>query len=430
MRGGPPRVLVALAAMVAFLALSAPAFAHGGSGPTVIVDDDGQASPPDNCGAPTPTFDSIEAAVEAAPPGATINVCPGTYEEQVSFENPDDNSTTIRSLVRWAAVIKAPPTIILNVVDEKSIVHVNAATGVRILAFTISGPGPANCDSIRYGVWVENGGSATIDGNHITEIRDVDPLGLTPGISGCQNGIGIQVGRKYADGPTIGTALITHNLIDRYQKNGMTIDNVGSKATVLYNRVRGFGPVQSIAQNGIQVSRGAYANVRDNEVSDNILVGPLTPFASSSGILLYGAPPVDPSPAPGTTIEDNLVYRNDDNIPAFGTQQAKIKNNRVFNATRFDGIYMASNSASNWIYGNFLRGNTEHDCHDDSVGPGTAGTANYWVDNDAGTENRPGLCENAHEDDDDDEENDEDGDDDDHPHKNGDYGDDDEDDDD
>jgi hypothetical protein len=40
-----------------------------------------------------------------------------------------------------------------------------------------------------------------------------------------------------------------------------------------------------------------------------------------------------------------------------------------------------------------MSGSGEHDAHDDSVGPGIAGTANFWVDNICETGNRPGLCE-------------------------------------
>ncbi len=379
-------------------------------GPTFIVDDDGMASPPSSCSSAAPASSSIETTVEAAPQGSTINVCPGTYVEQVSFETPDDNSTTIRSLVRRAAIIEAPATIAADVVNKKAIVNVTGATNVRILAFTITGPGPAGCDSIRYGVRVENGGQATIDDNHITKIRDT----LTPftnELSGCQNGIGVQVGRKYGDGPTVGTATVSRNLIDEYQKNGMTIDNVGSRAEVWGNRVVGFGPSMSIAQNGIQVSRGAYANVQDNHVSDNILVGPLAEVASSTGILLYGAPPVDPSPAPGTTVAENRVVRNDDNIAAYGTQASRILYNVVLDSTVYDGIYMNADTLDNRIEGNFLRNNTEHDCHDNSAGPynAPANVANMWIRNDGETENREGLCDDAHGDDDDDSEDDEDG---------------------
>ncbi len=382
---------------------------------TLIVDKDGRAAPPANCGANTPAPNSIEAAVEAAPPGSTVNVCPGVYTEQVSFENPDDNTTTIRSLVRWAAVIKYPPTGPANPFDDKAVVHVNGATDVRILRFTITGPGPSICDSIRYGVWVENNGSATIDENHITEIRDTDPTSLDPPLSGCQNGTAVQVGRRYVDGPTTGRATITDNLIDRYQKNGITVDEVGSRALIMGNRVRGAGPTPVIAQNGIQISRGAFGYVRGNVVSDNLYTGPA--FASSSGILLYGneeeLPLPAPSPAPGTTVEDNRVFRNDDNIPAYGTELARIRDNVVLDAAVYDGIYMAEDSTNNRIVGNFLRRNNEHDCHDDSVGPGTGGTANWWIDNDGLTDNRGGaLCENDDDDDGDDDDGDDDDDDD------------------
>ncbi len=38
-----------------------------------------------------------------------------------------------------------------------------------------------------------------------------------------------------------------------------------------------------------------------------------------------------------------------------------------------------------------MRNNAEHDAHDDSVGTGTAGTANTWADNEFRTANRDGL---------------------------------------
>jgi len=51
------------------------------------------------------------------------------------------------------------------------------------------------------------------------------------------------------------------------------------------------------------------------------------------------------------------------------------------------------NSSNNRIVSNTMRQNDEHDAHDDTVGAGTAGTANYWIDNNCKTENRPGLCD-------------------------------------
>jgi len=50
-------------------------------------------------------------------------------------------------------------------------------------------------------------------------------------------------------------------------------------------------------------------------------------------------------------------------------------------------------SSNNTIERNTVFNSVEHDAHDDSVGIGTAGTANFWTDNHCGTENRLVLCD-------------------------------------
>jgi hypothetical protein len=42
-----------------------------------------------------------------------------------------------------------------------------------------------------------------------------------------------------------------------------------------------------------------------------------------------------------------------------------------------------------------MKDNDEHDCHDDSVGSGTGGTANFWLKDKGETQNRPDLCKKA-----------------------------------
>jgi hypothetical protein len=107
-------------------------------------------------------------------------------------------------------------------------------------------------------VRVDGGGSAGIAQNHITKIEDMP-------FSGCQNGVAVQVGR--ANPPlddTTGSAAIRNNLIDNYQKNGVTIANKGSSGFVAGNMIRGVGPTVTIAQNGVQISDGAQAAVTGN----------------------------------------------------------------------------------------------------------------------------------------------------------------------
>jgi parallel beta-helix repeat protein len=347
-------------------------------------------------------------------------VCPGTYVEQVTIPAGKDD-LTLDSQKHWDAIIKAPAAM----ADVKAIVRVNGAQDTKIRDFTITGPGGGPCDSIRYGVRVDNGGSATIHKNHITSIRD-NPF------SGCQNGNGVQVGRQF-EGQT-GSATIKDNLIDNYQKTGVVIDNTGSSGKVENNTFQGVGLTPAIAQNGIQVSRGADAALKGNDISGNVYT-PQT--VSSTGVLLFNAGDVD--------VEDNKIYDNDVNVYVdVSPGDVSVKSNELFGATwdgidvfssgvliennkshdnGYDGIYLSdasSNTLKNnkltsngedgiWLDGesdantldnnqarsngrhglhagpdasentirnNDARVNVETDCTDESVGGGTAGTAN------------------------------------------------------
>jgi hypothetical protein len=99
-----------------------------------VVDDDGFATATDCNDSTTSASTTIGAAVVPASVGDTILVCPGTYTEQVTVTT---NNLTLQSQTPLAAAIQAPSPM----VDPKAIVHVNGATGVSILDFTISGPG-------------------------------------------------------------------------------------------------------------------------------------------------------------------------------------------------------------------------------------------------------------------------------------------------
>ena len=220
---------------------------------------------------------------------------------------------------------------------------------------------------------MDGNASATIEKNHITEIRSTSPA-----LRGCQNGVGIQVGRQ-AEGQ-VGTATITGNTIDLYQKNGMTIDNAGSFAKVENNVVTDAGATEITAPNGIQVSRGANANVRNNKVSGNVYAG--APASNGTGILLFQA-------GSGVLVENNEVFENDDGISLYDTDGATIKRNKSHDQLVYDGLFADSDSTGNVFDSNQAMNNTEHDCHDDSVGTGTAGTANTWKGNKGNTQNRP-----------------------------------------
>ena len=334
------------------------------SGDHMLIVDDGA-----DC--PNAEYPTIQSAVDAAPPGAAIKVCRGTYVEQVTIPAGKDD-LVLFSEAAFQAVVKAPAVM----VEPKAIIHVNGARDVTIRHFTIAGPGGGPCDSLRFGVRVDNGGSATITHNHITDIRD------TP-FSGCQNGVGVLIGRNFEN--TVGSGVVVHNLIDRYQKGGVVVDGTfagaQSQAEVAYNDIVGAGVSQIIAQNGVQISRNAVADVHHNRISLNNF-GPLS-FVSE-GILLF-------QENAASTVHHNYSFLNDDGIGLFGSRGTEVSHNRV-ERNDLDGIFAASDTVGNSIAYNHAEANAEHDCHDDSVGPGTAGTANFWIKNLGDTENRPGLC--------------------------------------
>ena len=62
---------------------------------------------------------------------------------------------------------------------------------------------------------------------------------------------------------------IKDSVIKDYQMNGVVVSGPGVSVTVSGNEVTGAGSVDYIAQNGIQVSRGATATVNKNTVKDN-----------------------------------------------------------------------------------------------------------------------------------------------------------------
>jgi hypothetical protein len=341
------------------------------SGNMLIVDDDLL-----NC--PNAQFTSIQAAVTAAPPGAKIKVCPGTYVEQVTIPMGKDG-LTLFSEGYLQAIIKAPAAML----PPKAIVRIQGAHDVTLRHFTITGPGGGPCDSIEYGVRIDSGGSGVITDNHITQIRD------TP-FSGCQNGVGVLVGRNAQS--TSGSGSVVHNLIDNYQKGGIVVDGLlsgpSSHADVAYNEVVGIGPTPVIAQNGIQVSRGAIADVHHNDVHDNIY-SPGT--VTGEGILTFDVH------SSQVRVHHNDVYRNSDGIGLYTTTNIEVGWNRSHDNAPYDGLFADTDTANNVIEHNLLKNNTGFDCDDVSAGTYNppALVANPWIQDLGYTENRAGLCKHA-----------------------------------
>jgi hypothetical protein len=351
--------------------------ASAGDGPNMFIVDD------DHAQCPNAAFNLIQAAVTAAGPGDQIKVCAGIYTEQVRIATP---GLTLFSEVPLAAVIQAPPAMTV----PKSIVTVQGVSGVMIRQFTISGPytdlptscaDPTDPQNRHTGVRIING-SATLLGNHITRIKDINPA-----LGGCQDGIAVQVGRRFEQ--QTGSAVIRNNLIDEYQKGGVVVDGPGSYAWITQNEIDGGGASNLIARNGVQVGREAGADVDHNIVRRNLFVSPdPSNTDSASGILLFET-------AAHVSTDHNDAEQNGTGIAIDeGSVGLLIDHNDVHGSMN-EGIAAFTGSSGNTISYNKATGNVPHDCYDETIGPGTAGTANYWIKDMGNTEYPPGICKRA-----------------------------------
>lgn len=401
----------------------------------IFVDDD-------HLDCPNATFTTIQAAVNASGPNDTIKVCPGTYREQVRIVGHIHDGLRLESLQPWKAVIQWPTVESFPL----ALVDFNGADHVRLRDFTITGPFTfPGCSPDRHeGILVENAFDERILHNHITLIRN-----SLPALFGCQEGDAVAIGRRSL-GTAPGSAEVAQNQIDEYQKNGIQAVNSGTFLHADHNVVTGSSnpAIRAIiASNGVVVFRQAAAVVDHNAISGNQFVGtppgPVGPL--STGVIL------DEAPAGSSSVDHNQVFQNDfgietdtqvgldishndvfnnvaDAITLCGdvaegcgpAQNIKVRNNRVVGnegsgvlllgavsnllktndvdsngtdlADTTDGLRIDAQSTQNQINENHMSSNVTHDCHDDSAGAGTAGTANFWINDQGATQNRPGLC--------------------------------------
>ncbi len=144
----------------------------------------------------------------------------------------------------------------------------------------------------------------------ITNSRAID---INQGTSGCQEGNGIEVRNAPFDttGPDV-SVTVSGNVVTGYQKTGI-LANGSVVATILNNTVTGAGPVDYIAQNGVQVGFGGSGLIRGNTISGNSYTGP----DLACGILFFEAD--------GVKQQSNTLFANEKDICNFGRGGGKTK---------------------------------------------------------------------------------------------------------
>lgn len=256
---------------------------------------------------------SIQRGIDAVP-GSTVRVAAGVFEEQLVI----NKELHLVGSGAGVTVINQSGSLSAGANGSKNLITVTGDVDVEITGFSLTGDG----SGLDIGVYVRDGANANIHDNTIATIG-----------SGDRN-LGILVGRKAHT--TIGTAVIKDNSISGYGKGGVVVDNIGSSATIDHNTITGGGPDPIIAQNGIQISRGATGFVVNNTVSGHVCTsvgGGCTddPSASAtadgaSGILLYVS---------GDSVEvaNNTLTGNQFNIWTVGAAVVNIHDNVVTGAS-------------------------------------------------------------------------------------------------
>jgi len=236
---------------------------------------------------------TLQGEVDNAQNGDTVLAKPGIYEEQVVIAK----DLTLQGAGETETIIRSPTTLTVfftTPAENKPIVLVKDGANVTIKDLQVDGAGRGNGNVRFTGIGFYNAGG-TVENVTVTGIRD-NPF------SGAQHGNGIYA---YNGDGTSRTLTIRNVTVKDFQKNGITVAGQGLQATIENNTVTGAGPTGTIAQNGIQVSYGASATVRNNTIEDVAYSG--LQNAVSSGILVYQA-------GGSSTVESNTLQGIQANI--------------------------------------------------------------------------------------------------------------------
>ena len=314
------------------LALVGPMAPSASADAPLVVDDD-------RAQCPHASDTSIQSAVGDARRGDTVVVCERTYHETVTVTTDD---------VRLVTDGEGGVVVDGQRVRQRGFV-LAAVQGVTVQGFTVR-------NHLESGINLSAGAQHNVVRHNVA--------------SG--NGFGIQLASA-GTGNAVVQNVSTGNAF-------AGISNVSSEGTTIANNA-----TSQNGRNGIVVARphGSYAalsaTVAYNHSSGN----------GTAGIALIhgGGSAVSHNHLSGNAQDGIVLHESFDNV---------LEHNRS-TTNGLDGIGVKDHpgmplSARNVIGSNQVLNNAEHDCHDESVGAGTAGTANVWEHNHAETENRPGLC--------------------------------------
>ena len=319
------------------------------------------------CPGPGTHYTSIQLAVNAVSAGSTVKVCPGNYPEQVVI-NKKLTLLGVPNATQDAVVISSPAGgVLVNTTDLRGAVAAqilvkNAAGPVLISNLTVDGKGNKYTGDDLRGINYQDASGIV---NHVA-VRNEIPNDIP---TGDQSGQGILVETTSSPSASL---TVENSSVHNYNKNGIVARYAGATLTAIGNYVQGSGPIDVIAQNGIELAfDGATGTIKNNTVIDNFY----TPNdSSSSDILLYDAKENSSIAVSGNTLGNSNVA-----ISLFTTTAGtygdgvSVTSNKIFGTSTFDGIDVCTNG--NIITGNTIFNSSESGIHLDASCGGT-GTGN------------------------------------------------------
>lgn len=388
---------------------------------TVVVDDDGHATPT-NCAASAVTHDTIQEGVDAAVDGDTVKVCPGTYTENVNVSETLNIRGAKAGVDAKSRTVNPANESVVHALDPNLPIFLLQADGIVLNGFLVEGN--TNNAGIQtsptfsgyqllnnvvrdnvFGIYLHSGGPT----NTLVRRNLLDDNNRPGSASG--NGI-------YSDQGALNISIIANRTEDQTNA-GILFATAGTQqeGLVIQNN-RSLNDNTFLAlfdtQNAHVVANRSNDTIDTDDFGSTIFVG-----GDSDAIVIQRNVLTNPGFA-GIAVRDTLqVFSGAANVSILGNTvtgaegsgidvtaddfaAATVRNNTLTNngvggfdgtgGDHGDGIRFGPDTNGNQIRFNTATGNAEFDCHDESVGSGTSGTANTWAGNNGNTDQPNGIC--------------------------------------
>jgi parallel beta-helix repeat protein len=296
------------------------------------------------------TYNTISAALSAASPYDVVEVCADFYPEQLTITKPvtvrgiaiPTSGTRVNRVVIRPVLTGTGSLATITVANTSDVVLENLA--VDASDNNINGCTPA-VSAIHY---VNSSGKVLANA-----ISGAHPETVCSSFLG--NGYGVLID---TDGTSRGPfhVSVEHNSIHDYARDGVFAIGAGVFADITGNSISGVGPSSGSFQWGVFILNGAFARVRENNISEG-LCGSL-PFSDcfalrSEGVVLRIA-------ANGTVVDENVITNAQFGIFLNGGNEYRVTNNRISNIDGQSGIHLQGHAPGDTttLTNTLVQGNT------------------------------------------------------------------------